>query len=645
MTLSGTIYEDVNGDASLADGVGVAGASVHLYQDNAPTNIPGAEDTLYRTATTGPGGTYSFSGVPDGNYWVAVDSTTITPAAPLLGGHAVGETWAEQTWAPKGGVRYRDGAWWFHQDPGEMYGGLRWMISDGSASFASREHIARMEIIGGAPAPGLSLTGLDFGFSFNVVTRTGDGDDHAAARTVQGSLRQAIQNGNALQGTQSPLFRMSTRDTGYSGGVWTTNLTSTLLDPVTDPLVLDATTQAGYAGDPGGGGERRRGGRRRPQLLHPGGGQLHAARLRHQPLLRRRHRDRDRPAATWSRPTSSAPTPPGPSPGPTATASRSSPTATASGGRRPARAISSRATPTGAWPCTTPPWATGWSGQPDRRFGHGRGPGERRQRRGDLRGRGRNTVGGVGAAAQANVIAHNGGAGVMLLADAGSSNLSPATRSTATPAWASTWRPAGVTANDAGDGDTGPNGLQNFPLVTSAVLRGANIVVSGTLSSTPGTTFTIDLYSSADKDPDGYGEGATYLGSTTVTTNGSGTGAFTATLAAGATLPGWAVSATATSPSGSTSEFASNAEAVEFQGMMVWRTSGDTSPNFRIWDGAAFGPAGNSSAVGELSSLRAAESPTRDEIIVIGRTAAGSIVGEIWDGTSWSALPGNPLGT
>ncbi len=202
-----------------------------------------------------------------------------------------------------------------------------------------------------------------------------------------------------------------------------------------------------------------------------------------------------------------------------------------------------------------------------------------------------------------------------------------------------------MTPNDAGDGDTGPNGLQNFPLVTSAVLRGANIVVSGTLSSTPGVTFTIDLYSSADKDPDGYGEGATYLGSTTVTTNGSGTGAFAATLAAGATLPGWAVSATATSPSGSTSEFASNAEAVEFQGMMVWRTSGDTSPNFRIWDGAAFGPAGSSSAVGELSSMRAAESPTRDEIIVIGRTGAGSIVGEIWDGASWSGLPGNPLGS
>ncbi len=250
VTLSGTIYEDVNGDASLADGVGVAGAAVHLYQDNTPTNIPGAEDTLYRTATTGPGGAYSFSGVPDGNYWVAVDSTTITPTASLLGGHVVGETWAEQTWAPKGGVRYRDGAWWFHQEPGEMYGGLRWMTSDGGASFASREHIARMEIIGGAPAPGLSLTGLDFGFSFNVVTRTGDGDDHAAARSMQGSLRQAIQNGNALQGTQSPLFRMSTRDTGYSGGVWTTNLVATLLDPVTDPLVLDATTQAGYGGTP-----------------------------------------------------------------------------------------------------------------------------------------------------------------------------------------------------------------------------------------------------------------------------------------------------------------------------------------------------------------------------------------------------------
>ncbi len=115
--------------------------------------------------------------------------------------------------------------------------------------------------------------------------------------------------------------------------------------------------------------------------------------------------------------------------------------------------------------------------------------------------------------------------------------------------------PAGVTPNDAGDGDTGPNGLQNHPVLSAAAGHGPQVTVSGTLASTPGGTFAIDFYASPDKDPDGYGEGAVYLGSVGAVTDGSGTGTFKATLPAGATLKGWAVAATATNPSGSTSEF------------------------------------------------------------------------------------------
>ncbi len=54
------------------------------------------------------------------------------------------------------------------------------------------------------------MAGLDFGFSFNVVTNTraGDGedDDPGANRTVQGSLRQFVQNANAIAGPNAMRF-------------------------------------------------------------------------------------------------------------------------------------------------------------------------------------------------------------------------------------------------------------------------------------------------------------------------------------------------------------------------------------------------------------------------------------------------------
>jgi hypothetical protein len=62
---------------------------------------------------------------------------------------------------------------------------------------------------------GVDLTGggaaanVNFGFSFNVVTNTRGGDatddDAFAGRTVQGSLRQFIQNANAITGERDAL--------------------------------------------------------------------------------------------------------------------------------------------------------------------------------------------------------------------------------------------------------------------------------------------------------------------------------------------------------------------------------------------------------------------------------------------------------
>ncbi|MEP4681788.1 MAG: LamG-like jellyroll fold domain-containing protein [Rhodopirellula bahusiensis] len=85
------------------------------------------------------------------------------------------------------------------------------------------------------------------------------------------------------------------------------------------------------------------------------------------------------------------------------------------------------------------------------------------------------------------------------------------------------------TANDAGDADTGGNSLQNFPVITQAVSDGTQIAISGTFNSTANETFTIELFTSASY-ANGYGQGETFLGSVSVTTDGSGNATFNTTL-------------------------------------------------------------------------------------------------------------------
>jgi len=84
----------------------------------------------------------------------------------------------------------------------------------------------------------------------------------------------------------------------------------------------------------------------------------------------------------------------------------------------------------------------------------------------------------------------------------------------------------GATANDLGDADTGANNLQNYPVLTSAVTGGGNVFISGSLNSTASTTFRIEFFSNTACDASGLGEGKTFLGSSTVTTDGGGNVSF-----------------------------------------------------------------------------------------------------------------------
>jgi CSLREA domain-containing protein len=101
--------------------------------------------------------------------------------------------------------------------------------------------------------------------------------------------------------------------------------------------------------------------------------------------------------------------------------------------------------------------------------------------------------------------------------------------------------------------NSAPNDFQNFPTLASATSAGANTSVAGDLSSLPHSSFALDFYASSGCHPSGYGEGQQYLGTVTVTTDGTGTATFTHALNA-ATKRGEVVTATATGKYG-TSEF------------------------------------------------------------------------------------------
>jgi hypothetical protein len=115
----------------------------------------------------------------------------------------------------------------------------------------------------------------------------------------------------------------------------------------------------------------------------------------------------------------------------------------------------------------------------------------------------------------------------------------------------------GVTLNDS-HGHIGPNNYQNFPVLSSATISsGGSTVITGTLNSTPDSTFSIEFYDNTAPNPSGYGEGETFLGSLDVTTDSNGSGAFIFDALPGAPA-GHFIAATATDMAGNTSEFSAD---------------------------------------------------------------------------------------
>ncbi len=223
-------------------------------------------------------------------------------------------------------------------------------------------------------------------------------------------------------------------------------------------------------------------------------------------------------------------------------------------------------------------------------------------------------VGGIGAG-EGNTIAYNTGNGIVLNGFSTNITVRGNAMHDNTGLGFAYGASAIPTPNDLPsdlDGDTGGNGLQNFPQRTTLTRCDASSAQATYLWSAANTTYTVDFYANpSGRDPTGYGEGEQYVSSATVTTNATGYASITPP--AGITN----MSMTATDPNGNTSEF-SNERAVAISGCdITTKTTNDSTPSL--------------SGTVSLSGFTAGATPTTTTISADSQGVSATISGSSWN--------------
>jgi cell shape-determining protein MreC len=263
------------------------------------------------------------------------------------------------------------------------------------------------------------------------------------------------------------------------------------------------------------------------------------------------------------------------------------------------------------------------------------------------------TIGGKGAG-DGNTIAGNGGAGIAVTAGTGTFFYRNSIYSNT--GLGIDLNNDGVSVNDAGDADGGINNLNNYAVISSAIINGTTTTITGSIDlygHASADTVYIELFSSPSLDATGYGEGKTYLGYVSITTDATtGNAAFTATVTG--VSAGDFITAVANAETGYTggSEFSPGLAVVTAanapKGKLIW-TDNDQQDNWVAnWTGSGFtAPGMTGLTIGDdITMMAVAEAPTRDEYIMIGSAdASGKIEAIVWNGSTWTAPLGIPVAT
>jgi parallel beta-helix repeat protein len=193
-----------------------------------------------------------------------------------------------------------------------------------------------------------------------------------------------------------------------------------------------------------------------------------------------------------------------------------------------------------------------------------------------------NRVGGLGAS-QPNTIFFNGGAGVEVTATTAVQNEISGNAIYDNGGLGIDLNSPGINTNDVLDADTGANGLQNYPVLSSAAVTFSALTAQGSLNSMAGANYRLEFFATPSWDPTNIPEGKVFLGYTNVTTDGNGNATFTAAIA---TTPStnYVITATATDASGNTSEFSAGVGIV---------SNGVASPSLVIAQNVSGGGSGS----------------------------------------------------
>lgn len=241
-TITGNVFEDAsyNGGAgrSLAasGGTGRGAAIVELY-DSA-----GAFVSSTTTASSGTVGQYQFTSVEAGSYTVRVVNSSVTSArSGYVAGLLPVQTYRTSSAAADAN---RVGG----EDPAKVDAAA----NSTSATLASlTTSTTTAQSVSPLTIASANATDIDFGFNFDTIVNVNN--------SGQGSLRQFIENANALSGADSSIF-MITDGAPHAGlrsgltsqltsGVAVINVTSALPAITGSNTTLDATTQTTNVGN------------------------------------------------------------------------------------------------------------------------------------------------------------------------------------------------------------------------------------------------------------------------------------------------------------------------------------------------------------------------------------------------------------
>ncbi len=236
--ITGRVFEDFDSDGSAFEsGDKVkSGVLVRLYEDVNGNGTIDSEDIFCFETKTDRDGIYHLPARADHSYVVAVSAVSLAESERrrLNAGFTVYELLPEQTFV----ADYQKGSLIKKQ----AFGGKDSFVTDSWSTDTSPEkniyeHTSIVEV-----GKEEFISGVDFGFSYEVVTNSSDFKEGDAR--IQGSLRQAIINVNALKERQTLVFALDTSDPSYN------KLTDEFvispfeeLPPITDPLIIDGSKQ------------------------------------------------------------------------------------------------------------------------------------------------------------------------------------------------------------------------------------------------------------------------------------------------------------------------------------------------------------------------------------------------------------------